>query len=82
MDELKTLEALGLTLPSYAYIFGAVAFSVVGYAAYRHGKKTARSSPRWLGLTLMLYPYAVSETWLLYALGAALCIVLYVAWNN
>ena len=25
----------------------------------------------------MLYPYAVSETWMLYAIGAALCAALY-----
>lgn len=75
---LKTLESLGLTLPSPAYIFGAVLFSIIGYAAYRYGKKASLGSPKWIGIALMLYPYAVSETWLLYAVGGGLCLGLYV----
>lgn len=77
MDELRAIESLGLTLPSPAYLFGALLFGIVGFAAYRYGKKAARSSTRWTGFTLMVYPYAVSETWLLYALGTALCAGLY-----
>jgi hypothetical protein len=29
---------------------------------------------RWVGLALMLYPYAVWQTWLLYVVGAGLSI--------
>jgi len=29
-------------------------------------------------VALMLYPYAISETWLLYAVGTALCVGVYV----
>jgi hypothetical protein len=73
MDELKALESLGFTLPTPAYIFGAILFGVVGIAAYRRGSKTSVAPVKWLGIALMLYPYAISETWLLYAVGAALC---------
>ena len=73
MDNLQDLQSLGLTLPSAAYIFGAIAFSVIGFSAYRYGKKAQRQTIKWLGVTLMLYPYAVSQTWLLYVVGAALC---------
>jgi hypothetical protein len=80
MDELKTLEALGFTLPSPAYLIGAIFFSVIGYAAYRYGKKASRQTIKWIGIALMLYPYFISaETWLLYAVGAGLCIGLYVS---
>jgi hypothetical protein len=79
MDGLTTLEALGVTLPSPAYIFGTVLFGVIGYAAYRYGKKASVQPARWIGIALMLYPYAVSATWLLYLVGAGLCIGLYVA---
>jgi len=78
MDGLTTLEALGFTLPSPAYIFGTVLFGVIGYAAYRYGKKASVQPARWIGIALMLYPYAVSATWLLYVVGAGLCIGLYV----
>ena len=78
MDELKTMESFGLTMPSPAYIFGAVLFGIVGFAAYRYGKKTESAATKWIGVALMLYPYAISETWLLYVVGAGLCVALYV----
>lgn len=78
MDGLKTLESLGFTLPGPAYILGAILFSIIGYAAYRYGKKASLGIPKWIGIALMLYPYAVSETWLLYAVGGGLCLGLYV----
>ena len=73
MDELKTLQSLGLALPTPAYLFGALFFGIVGYAACRYGKKACQPVPKWIGIALMLYPYAVSETWLLYGIGLALC---------
>jgi hypothetical protein len=78
MDELKTLDSMGFTMPSPAYIFGAIVFGIIGYAAYRYGKKLSLTTTKWLGIALMLYPYAISETWQLYAVGASLCIGLYV----
>jgi len=35
--------------------------------------KLKRPRTVWLGVALMLYPYAISRTWLLYAVGLALC---------
>ncbi len=46
-------------------------------AAWRYGKKTASSTPKWIGAGLMLYPYAISQTWLLYVVGGGLCAALY-----
>ncbi len=73
MDTLDTLKAMGLTLPSPAYIFGAIVFGLVGFAAWRYGKKTEHAPTKWLGVALMFYPYAISRTWMLYAVGVALC---------
>ena len=81
MDELKNLGSLGLVLPSPVYIAGAILFGIVGYAAFRRGRKTSTASLTWTGVALMVYPYAVSQTWLLWAIGAALCGWLYVKWN-
>ncbi len=78
MDELNTLKTLGYTLPSPSYLFGALFFGIVGYAAFRYGGKTSRPGPRWIGLGLMLYPYLVTTTWQLYAVGGGLCALLYV----
>lgn len=78
MDELKALESLGITLPTPAYMIGAILFGIVGIAAYRYGKKASLAKPKWIGLALMLYPYAISKTWMLYVVGAALCAGLYI----
>ena len=77
MDNLSAVHALGFTLPTPAYLLGAILFGIMGFAAYRYGKKAARPHPKWIGVTLMLYPYAVSETWLMYAVGLGLCVALY-----
>ncbi|MGO4394362.1 hypothetical protein AB4Z46_23660 [Variovorax sp. M-6] len=74
MDTLQTLQSLGLALPSRAYIGGAVLFGLIGIAVYRYGKRAGRWRSKWLGVALMLYPYAIPQTWLLYVVGAALCV--------
>ena len=78
-DELAALDALGNTLPSTAYIIGVVIFGIVGYVAYRYGRKRSLQTTKWIGIALMLYPYAISATWILYAVGAALCIGAYIS---
>jgi hypothetical protein len=79
MDDLKTLESMGFTLPGPAYLIGAILFGIIGFAAYRYGKKASLDTTKWIGIALMLFPYVISETWLLYAVGAGLCIGLYIS---
>jgi hypothetical protein len=78
-DELAALDALGITLPSTAYIVGVLIFGIVGFIVYRYGKKMSLQATKWIGVALMIYPYAVSTTWLLYVVGAALCIGAYIS---
>jgi hypothetical protein len=73
MDTLESLQSLGITLPSPAYIVGSVLFGLIGIAAFRHGRRTGRPRSKWLGVALMFYPYAIEQTWLLYVAGLALC---------
>lgn len=73
IDTLQQLQALGITLPTPAYIFGAILFGIIGYGAWRYGKKKSRKYVKWLGVALMLYPYAVPSTWMLYVIGLGLC---------
>ncbi|ABD68490.1 conserved hypothetical protein [Rhodoferax ferrireducens T118] len=81
MDEIKNLESLGLVLPSPAYIVGAILFGIIGYVAFRRGRKTMSPALTWTGVVLMVYPYAVPQTWLLWLVGAGLCGWLYTQWN-
>jgi hypothetical protein len=73
MDTLELLQSLGLELPTPAFIAGVILFSIVGMAAWWHGKKTQRPRIKWLGLALMLYAYVTPQTWLLYTVGFVLC---------
>jgi hypothetical protein len=72
-DALATAQALGLTLPSPAYLFFAIVFGLVGLVAFRHGRKQERTPTILLGLALMLYPYLVDSTLWLVLIGLALC---------
>lgn len=82
MDTLKELASLGLELPSPAYLVGASLFGIVGLIAFRRGRKTSTGALTWAGLALMLFPYAVSETWMLWTIGATLCGWVYFKWNQ
>jgi hypothetical protein len=64
-------QSLGIELPSPAYVAGLVVFGIVGYVAWRRGRKTHRSSMTWVGVATMLYPYLVPQTWLLWLIGIA-----------
>ena len=78
MDELEVAKSLGFTLPGPAYIFGAILFGIIGYAAYRYGKRASAGEIKWIGVALMLYPYVIGDTLLLYIVGSVLCVGLYV----
>jgi len=59
-------------MPSGAALFGSLMFGVIGLAAFLYGKKSVLVVPMVLGLALMVFPYFVSDTWLLYTIGCAL----------
>jgi len=63
-----------MQLPTPAVLFGSLMFGIIGFAAFVYGKKSTLFVPMILGLILMVYPYFVSETWLLYATGCALTV--------
>ncbi len=81
MNDLKNLESLGLVLPSPAYILSAILFSIIGYVAFRRGRKTSHVGLTWIGAALTLYPYAIAQTWLLWVVGVTLCGWLYAMWS-
>jgi len=66
-----------MDFPSPANLFGMLLFGIVGLAAFRYGKKMRSGIPMIIGVALMVYPYFVKPTWLLYAVGFALCAGLY-----
>ena len=78
MDELKTLISHSFSWPSPSYLIGSIFFGLIGYVAYVYGRKAALPRPKWIGIVMMVYPYATPDTRLMYACGAGLCAMLYV----
>ena len=74
---MDDLQGLGISLPTPAYIFGAILFGIIGFAAWRYGGKAKRPHVKWIGIALMLYPYVIYEVWLLYLVGIGLCAAMY-----
>lgn len=59
-------------MPSAANLFASILFGTVGFAAFMYGRKSLNWKPMSLGVALMVYPYFIDDTWLLYAAGLAL----------
>jgi hypothetical protein len=68
------LDLGGLSL---ATIVVAVFFSLVGFVAFRYGKKNNEPRQLFLGIALMAYGYFVSNAWVSLAIGAALTALLF-----
>ncbi len=62
---------------SFATIAIAVVFSLVGFVAYRYGKKNAEPRKLFLGIALMAYGYFVSNAWVSLSIGAVLTLLLF-----
>jgi hypothetical protein len=62
---------------SLATILIAVVFSVVGFVAFRYGRKNGEPRPLFLGIALMAYGYFVTNAWVSFGIGAALTALLF-----
>lgn len=78
---MQDLRSLGIPLPSPAYLMGLIVFGLVGYVAFRRGRKTSKPSLKWIGVATMLYPYVVPQTWLLWLIGVAATGWICFEWN-
>ena len=58
----------------YVGAVGSLLFGAVGFVAFMYGKQMALWKPMVFGGALMVYPYFVPQTWLIYAIGCALCL--------
>ena len=64
-------------MPGFSILFAGLLFGTVGLAAFVYGKKNASWRPMVIGVALMVYPYFIEQTWLLYGVGVALCAALF-----
>jgi hypothetical protein len=66
-------EVVSMELPTPAVLIAGLLFGIIGYLAFRHGKRESLFMPMLIGVGLMVYPYFVEQTWLLYTIGCGLC---------
>lgn len=59
-------------MPTPAALFASLVFGAIGLTAFFYGKKHALIVPMVLGTGLMIFPYFVSDAWLVWAIGAAM----------
>lgn len=63
-------------LDPYSILAGFI-FSTIGMGAFAYGRKLDLWQPRAIGLVLLIYPYFISNAWLLWGLGVGLLILLW-----
>ncbi len=51
---------------------------MIGFGAFMYGKKTGGVRAMAIGVSLMVFPYFIDPTWLLYTIGGALTAALFV----
>ena len=62
---------------SAAKIFAWVIFGAIGFAVFVYGKKIKSFRHIIIGIALMIYPYFISGTFILYLVGIILIAILY-----
>ena len=55
----------------------AVWFGLIGFAAFRYGRKNSEPRPVVIGVALMAYGYFVTNPWISLAIGSALTLALF-----
>lgn len=66
---------------SAAGIAGNLLYSAIGFVAFAYGKKTNHFRIMILGGVLMGFPYLVSDTTMMWVIGAALTAGLFFIWE-
>jgi hypothetical protein len=61
-------------MPSPEAIFAIIVFSIIGLAAFRAGKRDSEWKPMILGVSLMIYPYFITNVWWLWVIGGLLTV--------
>ena len=63
-------------LDPYSILAGFI-FSTIGLGAFSYGKKLELWQPKVIGLVLMVYPYFISNAWVLWGIGVSLLVTLW-----
>lgn len=58
-------------------LLAGLMFGTIGMGAFSYGKKLELWHPRAIGAALMIYPYFVSNSWILWGVGIGLLVLLW-----
>jgi len=62
---------------NWGYWIANILFGIIGWYAFMHGWKEKSVRPTIIGIAMMIFPYFVTNAYLAFALGFALCAALY-----
>ena len=62
---------------SLSNLLGGFIFGTFGLAAFVYGKRAQEWKPMLIGMALMVFPYFVENTWVLYGIGVLLTAALF-----
>lgn len=75
-DAQDLLQTMGIKI-DYGTILIGIGFSLVGWMAWRYGRKNQSGRHMLLGIGLMVYPYFVSSHWWSLVIGTLLTTALF-----
>ena len=77
----SVLSTYGINASSFNFswpnLIGSFIFGIIGLYAFNYGRKEKSYQPLVIGLVLMVYPYFVPNTILLYLIGVGISSLLY-----
>ena len=62
---------------SLTNIIGGILFGAIGFVAFVYGKKMEAYKTLGIGLALMIFPYFVGDTFIMYVIGGLLTVALF-----
>lgn len=79
MNAMLSTYGINLSPDSFSFgnIMAGIIFGIIGLYAFNYGRKEKNYRPLTIGLCLMVYPYFVSNSWLMWGIGIVLSSLLY-----
>ncbi|MDH3326390.1 MAG: hypothetical protein OEM38_06710 [Gammaproteobacteria bacterium] len=68
---------LGINADDLSVLIWGVFFGIVGYGYYSYGRKQKATVPLFTGISLFIFPYFISNVYILVTVGVVLMVIPY-----